>query len=738
MKSKNISKILVFLTIIAVIITLPVINKLQNKSVSYSLNNLEYEDVDVVTFTSDTVGKVYKYGTDINDPGVYIAYAKWNGDELGYFQDITEEDCEDVEVNPGEIETICTPYSIDQPYIGATSEHSLHDSDQLEIISKYWQVTKVDIQGSYKYVTLKVYTAQSPISLTNPWIEGKIYHNGTLNDIYLDEITYHNETGDEICTVFNDLSFAYNYAQYTGYIGHCDETYDITNVSQCWEARNVEPYVYVDQYSQTDSFKVDLYPTECVASSKLTNLTIKKVWNDENDRDGIRPDSLDVYLNGTIKITLYNHERWTANLEDLPLYDENDNIIEYTVTEPNIPEGYTLKGIDKQDGTVTITNEHEPAKITIEGYKQWNDGNDRDGLRPDTITINLKGSDGTNITKEVEKGPDNNWHFTFENLPMNKNGRAITYTLTETQVTGYEKPVITKVDEADNVITYQITNTHTPNVTDITVNKVWDDDNNKDGLRPGSVTVQLLADGTPVEGGTVVLDETTGWTHTFEDLPKFNGTTTAIVYSVVEVVFSNDYEDPKYESNNGIITITNKHVPQTTSITINKEWVDEQNENRPTSIAVNIYANGTKHSTIDIKYADNWTKTIELPKYINGALVEYTVEEDEVDNYDTEITTTTNNGIKTFNIKNTLKNQNPNPGNDPDPGTDPNPDPGNDPNPGTDPNPDPEINGGITTSDEKEDDEPSNPTTSTGITMFILIIISAIIAVISYKKIKSL
>lgn len=53
---------------------------------------------------------------------------------------------------------------------------------------------------------------------------------------------------------------------------------------------------------------------------------------------------------------------------------------------------------------------------------------------------------------------------------------------------------------------------------DITVNKVWKDDNNADGKRPGKVIVQLIKDGVVVD--EVELNESNGWKHTWTDLAK--------------------------------------------------------------------------------------------------------------------------------------------------------------------------------------------------------------------------
>ena len=43
-----------------------------------------------------------------------------------------------------------------------------------------------------------------------------------------------------------------------------------------------------------------------------------------------------------------------------------------------------------------------------------------------------------------------------------------------------------------------LTNTHTPAVIDIPVTKIWNDQDNQDGLRPASIVVNLLANGEKV------------------------------------------------------------------------------------------------------------------------------------------------------------------------------------------------------------------------------------------------
>ena len=53
------------------------------------------------------------------------------------------------------------------------------------------------------------------------------------------------------------------------------------------------------------------------------------------------------------------------------------------------------------------------------------------------------------------------------------------------------------VDTSDAAHTI-LTNTHTPAVIDIPVTKIWNDQDNQDGLRPASIVVNLLANGEKV------------------------------------------------------------------------------------------------------------------------------------------------------------------------------------------------------------------------------------------------
>ncbi|MDQ8837454.1 Cna B-type domain-containing protein, partial [Streptococcus ruminantium] len=242
-------------------------------------------------------------------------------------------------------------------------------------------------------------------------------------------------------------------------------------------------------------------------TDKKANIDIegKKTWNDNNDQDGKRPKSIKVNLlaNGTIvqtkEVTAEND--WSYKFSGLDQHDKDGEKIVYTVSEEKV-DGYETK----VEGT-NITNTHTPETTQVSGTKTWNDNNDQDGKRPKSITVNLL-ADGK-VVQSQEVTAANNWEYTFTDLPKYANGKEIVYTVSEEKVDGYE----TKVEGTN------ITNTHTPETTQVSGTKTWNDNNDQDGKRPQSITVNLLADGKVIKSQQVTAEN--DWKYTFTDLPKY-------------------------------------------------------------------------------------------------------------------------------------------------------------------------------------------------------------------------
>ena len=226
----------------------------------------------------------------------------------------------------------------------------------------------------------------------------------------------------------------------------------------------------------------------------------------------------------------------------------------YTVQEIQAPTGYVLSEepikISKDDfgNDLAISRDvvNQKEKTSVAGQKTWNDNDNQDGKRPSKITVNLLANGVKVASKEVKPDATGTWAYHFDNLDVvDDAGNVIAYTVSEEPVAGYETTV-----EGTN-----ITNNRIPDMTEVVVKKVWDDKENKDGLRPEKITIRLLADGQEV--AVKEITTTDNWQASFTDLPEYKDGK-KIVYTITE--------DPVagYTSNIDGFTVTNRHIPPTT------------------------------------------------------------------------------------------------------------------------------------------------------------------------------
>ena len=358
---------------------------------------------------------------------------------------------------------------------------------------------------------------------------------------------------------------------------------------------------------------------------ETTEVSVKKVWDDAQNQDGLRPSTITVHLlaNGEeVQAATLSGEgdTWSHSFTDLPVYKNGQKLV-YTVTEDTVANYSTAI-----DGS-TITNTYKPGKTSVTVTKKWTDAENQDGLRPKSIKVQLYANDQKS-GKEVELSADNDWTYTFSDLDEKKAGQTVQYTVKETEVPeGYTQTV-----EATNPGQVVISNTHTPSKTKVQVTKKWEDANNQDGLRPATITVKLYKDGVATDQ-TLELSEANQWQGTFENLDeKAAGKT--IHYTVKEenvpegYTLSIDDKDPAHP------VLTNKHEPAVTQVKVTKKWDDAHNQDglRPKEIRVQLYAGDQKLGKEVVLSADNkWTHTFEkLAEKANGQDIHYSVKEVDV------------------------------------------------------------------------------------------------------------
>ena len=85
-----------------------------------------------------------------------------------------------------------------------------------------------------------------------------------------------------------------------------------------------------------------------------TSVTVRKVWNDNNDATHLRPASLRVTLSNGMSVTLSAANGWSATINDLPV-ENNGQPITYTWQEAEVL-GYIQTGYTVDGNVTTITN----------------------------------------------------------------------------------------------------------------------------------------------------------------------------------------------------------------------------------------------------------------------------------------------------------------------------------------------------------------------------------------------
>ena len=394
------------------------------------------------------------------------------------------------------------------------------------------------------------------------------------------------------------------------------------------------------------------------------NVSASKAWKDNDNIDKLRPTSVTLSIMRQVDggawtstgetLVLNADNGWAATKTGLPATDANGKEYTYSLQEAEVT-GYTgsieSKSSTDKFGNVSytfaVTNTHQASKVNATVTKAWDDDGNRDGIRAESVSVNLMRSVNGGAkqivgTKTLSAG--NNWTATFEDLPVRGADGAYTYSIDEVSVSGYTGTVATSADEYGNY-TFALTNTHEVAKTSVGVHKVWNDSNDADGIRPASVTVQLYANGEVVPNSAKTLSASNGWAATWSNLVK-NAAGKAITYTVSEVGGVEGYTAEitgglTADGNSFSYTLTNTHAAAKVGVIVQKAWEDSNNQDgsRPDDVTVQLYKKvgdaekvAMAGYTLTLKASDDpesswkgsWT---DLPAKQGGTDIEYSIEE---------------------------------------------------------------------------------------------------------------
>ncbi len=548
-----------------------------------------------------------------------------------------------VEDDEGEVTTHEIVYTITEDDVKDYKANIVQvDGTTAIIIDNIHTPDTVDVEGS------KTWEDNGNEDGTRPdYITIRLYADG-------EEIAHVNVTADDDWSwSFTDLPKYETILDDEGnVIDHQEIEYSITEDA-------VEGYESaVDGYDVTNSHTPEQPVPEAV------NISGIKVWDDNSNSDGSRPDSITVNLLANGKeidsVTITEDDDWAWSFDGLAKCDEDGNEIEYTIEEDAVNDYNDPVIREIVDNAYVIINSHTPEEPVPEttyvfGIKVWDDENDADNIRPESITVNLLADGELVDSKKVTAAT--NWLWSFTGLDKyDEEGNEIVYSVAEVEVNGYGEPIIS----GDQENGFTITNSHTPGevpeTIDISGMKIWEDDDNADGSRQNSITVRLFAGDTEVDSREVSADD--NWAWRFSGLDKYDADGNEITYTVTEdeVEGYDTAIDQILDTDTYIITnthTTEEETPETVNVSGVKVWDDKGNADgiRPDSITVNLLANGEKVDSMEVIEDTYWIWSFnDLDKYDEeGNEIEYTVDEDDVKNYTSEITGDQDNGYKITN-----------------------------------------------------------------------------------------
>lgn len=410
--------------------------------------------------------------------------------------------------------------------------------------------------------------------------------------------------------------------------------------------------------------------TSMVLSKESTvSFTVTKNWDDDNNRDGLRPSDLDYaskvhLMNGNTEVTGVtpvitdnNDNTYTISYGNLNKYINGENT-DYKLKEDSIT-GYTPSAETVKNGE-TLVNTHTPETVDISITKNWVDVNNQDGIRPTATEYTgmvhlMKGENADNEVEGVVPVVTDNGNGTYTvkytGLPKKENGTDIQYSVKEDILDGYKADTYT-VKNGET-----ITNTHDVGTTYISITKAWSDGNNQDGKRPSASQfasmVKLYKDNdVEVKGVTPVVEDNLDGTYkiSYENLPK-NSNGQSIEYSIKEENVDGYMADKTVVKNGE--TLTNTHMPETFTLIVTKSWNDDGNRDglRPDADAfkskLHLLGDGSEVNGATAEVIDNndgtyTVKYANLQKNKDGNAIEYTISEDGVDGYTADKTAVKN------------------------------------------------------------------------------------------------
>ena len=342
-------------------------------------------------------------------------------------------------------------------------------------------------------------------------------------------------------------------------------------------------------------------------ASLVETITIEKIWKDNNNALGLRPNSVKFYIvpndnyNKRIEVNLTGEGNvWTTNVE-VPKYDTGEEINYKIVEDPNVSNiiNEEYKYVSSVEGN-TYTNTLHQAFFFV---KYWRDNNNAYLTRPSSLDAKIY-KDGEYYKDITFTGDYNHVGWSqYVYLPVfNEENEFASYTLAEEDVPGY----------ISSCTSYYCNNLLSA-TKKIIVHKVWKDKSNAYNTRPSSVSIILKRNNSTYRTITLSGAGDT-WDSEEIEVPVYDNNGVKYNYNIEENTLAS-YGSVLY--NQDTYTVTNT-LKETKSITITKKWIDNNNayNTRPSELIITLLQNGKDYQVLKLTGTTNiWSQTLEVPKY---------------------------------------------------------------------------------------------------------------------------
>ena len=229
-----------------------------------------------------------------------------------------------------------------------------------------------------------------------------------------------------------------------------------------------------------------VHDSKTLVNNPSDYVQVKKYWIDDNNSMNTRPVSVTIKAENKntheVKTYVLNKDNNWAMQTDIKRGEEGN----YTFSEVCNAANYTRVSEaggdwDKNTYTLSYTNKYDKGgSVKLVVKKNWDDSNNSDGIRPDSVRFNLL-ANGKDVVDIVTLNSENGWKTRSKVLPKCENGNEIEYTWEEVKegVAIGNEQIGYKVsyDDEDDSDTTIATNSHTPGRGIITITKELDPSN---------------------------------------------------------------------------------------------------------------------------------------------------------------------------------------------------------------------------------------------------------------------